>query len=298
MTRGSRLSIWIQRSRALLAAIVAALSLSACSESSSSIPGVVEVSVEGDDNVTSGVSSEAFEDGWAVKYSWYAVSLSGFEIRDTRGSVAGEASDSWVVELASGKFYALASLPNIPAQSWDRVSFTVRPPGSGSAPLGVSATDAQQMASAGVSVLVDGTATKSGATKHFRWGFSRSTQYDWCEATVGGKRVQGVVVAPGGVEAIDLIVHGEHLFYDDLQSHHAVLRFDPIAAADGDGDGEITLDELAAVKLVEVAVGTYGTGSAVGVNTLGDFITAQAQSVVHYRGNGGCVSTTMDPSGR
>lgn len=288
----------MHRSCEVLAAFVAALALFGCSQSDSSTPGVVEVAIQGDDHVTSGISSGAFADGWAVKYSWYAVSVADFRIADTRGGVGGEAAGSWVVELASGKYYSLASVVDVQAQPWDRVSFVVRPPASRSERFGLSEADAQQMAAAGVSVLVDGVASKSGLSKHFRWGFARWTQYNWCEATIGGKRVQGIVVAPGGDEIVDLIVHGEHLFYDDLQSHQAVLRFDPIAAADKNGDGEVTLDELDAVKLVEIAVGTYGTGSAVGINTLGDFVTAQAQSVVHYRSNGGCVSNTMDPSGR
>lgn len=284
--------------RERFAAIVLAASVAACSQSASSNPGELVLSIQGDDHVTQGISTEAFSDGWSVKYAWYAVSLADLRIGDTRGSVGGEAIGSWAVELASGGFYTLTTLRDVPAQPWERVAFTVRPPQSGAVPLGMPGTAVQQMASEGISVRVDGTASKSGVSKHFRWGFARSTQYDWCEATVGGKRVQGVVVAAGGVEDVDLIVHGEHLFYDDLQSHQAVLRFDPIAAADADGDGEITLDELSAVNLVEIPVGTYGTGSAVGINTLGDFVTAQAQSVVHYRGNGGCISTTLEPTGR
>ena len=57
-------------------------------------------------------------------------------------------------------------------------------------------------------------------------------------------------------------------------SQEAVVRFDNMAAADANSNGEVTLEELAQVKLVDVAEGTYGTGSASHVDDLGAFVQA------------------------
>ena len=71
------------------------------------------------------------------------------------------------------------------------------------------------------------------------------------------------------------------------------LRFDAIAAADrpGDGFGEITLEELSAVQL-STLVGAYDP-SGLPAATLGDFVTALAHTVGHFRGEGECTATAI-----
>ncbi len=59
-----------------------------------------------------------------------------------------------------------------------------------------------------------------------------------------------------------------------------------MAAADANDDGEVTLEELEAVPLVEIDEGTYGTGSASHVDDLGEFVRALTRTIGHYRGEG------------
>src|SRR5690606_14184262 len=114
----------------------------------------------------------------------------------------------------------------------------------------------------GYSVYVEGSFSKAGVTKSFRWGFATNTAYDDCSAELSGKVADGVVVPEGGVDAVELTIHGDHFFYDDLQSPDAALRADHLADADADGDGEITLEELAQVELAAIPAekGPFGVG--------------------------------------
>jgi hypothetical protein len=69
------------------------------------------------------------------------------------------------------------------------------------------------------------------------------------------------------------------------------LRFDEKAAADTDGDGEITLAELDAQTL---DVTRYNP-SPFTVSTLGAFVTSLARTVGHFRGEGECAISLLTP---
>jgi hypothetical protein len=98
----------------------------------------------------------------------------------------------------------------------------------------------------------------------------------------------GVVVRDDGASA-QLTIHGDHLFYDDLLSAEAKLRFDTLAAADADMDGELTLDELAAVPLSSIppALGPY-TAAGSNIDDLAAYVRAATLSLGHFNGEGHC----------
>ena len=66
-----------------------------------------------------------------------------------------------------------------------------------------------------------------------------------------------------------------------------------MATADSPADGEVTLEELADIKLVDIAEGSYGTGSASHVDDLGSFLQALTMTLGHYRGEGHCAATQL-----
>ena len=181
---------------------------------------------------------------------------------------------------------------DIPARAWSRVSYEISPDAAG-AELGGGATedDKALMASGGYSVYVEGEATKEAVKKSFAWGFGVPTLLNDCKGERDGRETEGVIVTNGGADMIELTIHGDHLFYDDLQAANAKLRFNALASADADNSGTITLEELASVKLVDLTEGTYGTGSAADVNNLRDFVTALSRTVGHFRGEGECFVT-------
>ena len=149
--------------------------------------------------------------------------------------------------------------------------------------------DATLMQDQGYSVYVEGTATKGAESFTFAWGFTDATGYADCVDVGGGQETSGIVVPDGAAVDVQLTIHGDHLFYDDLASEDALLRFDHMAAADADMDGVVTLDELDAVDLATIPTGegTYGVGAG-DVDTLGEFVRASTRTLGHFNGEGHC----------
>src|SRR5690606_8330805 len=125
----------------------------------------------------------------------------------------------------------VASFPDLPAKAYPNVSWAIAPATS-TTELGPGATDADRamMVEKGYSIWVSATSANGSVSRKIAWGFTTSTLYDRCKAEKEGREVDGVVVTNGGTDSVQLTIHGDHLFYDDLQSPDAKVRFDTIAA--------------------------------------------------------------------
>jgi hypothetical protein len=268
--------------------------LGACSSSTAVGQGQVDVVTYGEDYIEKEIPADQFEDGWSVKYTKFLVVITEFTAADDKGAVGGKVAGSKLFDMHAPGRKPVASLPGLEAKAYNRVSFSVVP-ATAATELGQGATEAdkQLMLAGGLSVYVAGSATKGAVTKSFEWGMKTATLYDRCKAEEGGKEVEGLVVATGATENVELTIHGDHFFYDDLQSPDAKLRFDNLAAADSDNDGKITLEELSKVQLAALpsANGPYGTGGAAGVNDLRAFVEGLSRTLGHFRGEGECVAT-------
>ncbi len=263
---------------------VGLLGIVACGRGS----GSLNVTTYGEDFIEKEIPASAFEDGWSVKFSRFLVTLGEVRIAAHGGEVAAESKGARVFDVHKPGPTTLERFSGLPASDWDAVSYAIAP--SASAEAGnASAEDVALMKQGGYSVYVQGVATKGTETKRFSWGFALDTLYEKCEHPDLG---EGVTVPDGGEETVQLTIHGDHLFFDDLQSPDAKMRFDALAAADKLGivgaDGEITLEELAQVDLTQLPLGQYGTGGASNVRNLRDFVTALVRTVGHYRGEGEC----------
>ena len=195
-----------------------------------------------------------------------------------------------VVDHVSPGVKEVAVFEGLAARSWDEVSFEIGPPSTDWSVLPSGSPDLDALVAHGTSVEVSFVATKNGITKKVDWTFDSATRFESCQGELNGQAREGAIVTAGGTDEVELTIHGDHLFYDDLASPTAVLRFDALAAADADADDLVTLAELDSVDLVDVADGTYGTGSVSDVNTLGDFVRHLARSLAHFRGEGECVA--------
>jgi hypothetical protein len=71
--------------------------------------------------------------------------------------------------------------------------------------------------------------------------FATATTYTACESLA--------VVEQGAAATIQLTIHGDHLFHDDLFAAEPNVTFETLAAADADADGEVTPAELAAFDI-------------------------------------------------
>jgi hypothetical protein len=272
-------------------AFVTALAV-ACSSSDDG-NGAVTFTTYGEDYIEHEIPASAVEDGWQIRYERFLVTFHDVAVADGDSAPAAKMVVSKLFNLKVAGDKKVVDFPSVPARAFDRVSYRIAPAVAATA-LGSGATesDKQLMVSNGYALYVEATATKGAISKTYRWGFALDTLYDRCKGEVGGKETDGTVVTNGGTDVIQLTIHGDHLYYDDLQANEAKVRFDNIAAADANDDGEITLEELAAVKLASFPVdgskGTYGTGSAAGINVLRAFVEALSRTIGHFRGEGEC----------
>ena len=247
-------------------------------------------------------ADEGIVDGWTVKYEKFLVVLGGVTVGNSGGTEAARMSGSKLFDMHVAGEKTVASF-DVPAKAWDAASFVIGPADDATV-LGEGATqeDLDAMKAGGYSLHVKGSAIKDGVTKAFDWSFQGKTLYRDCKAEVDGKEVHGVVVTQGGMDTAQLTIHGDHFFYDDLEAASAERRFDAIACADANGDGDVTLEELGQASLLPDANATdeacmnrpvYKPGSQP-VNDLRAFVTALSRTVGHYRGEGECISEKID----
>ncbi len=286
---------------ALTSVLAIAIAMAACSDTSDADgKGSVTFTTWGEDFIEKEIPAKAadgeviVEDGWTIRYGKFLLVLTDVAV--------GEPGKDPVAKMTTPKLYDMhapgqkpvVTFTDVPGKAYTHVSYAVAP-ATAVVEVGGGATEAdkQLMIQGGYSIYVEGTLTKDATTKSFAWGFTTNTLYDRCEAEVSGKKTEGVVVTNGGNDAVELTIHGDHFFYDDLQSPDAKVRVDAIANADADADGKITLEELAAVDLADpqkIAAGTYGTGSASHVNDLRAFVEALSRTLGHFRGEGECLA--------
>jgi hypothetical protein len=287
------------------AVLVAVGVLAACSDSSSSEDGAdgqgtVTFTTYGEDYIEKEIPATAVEDGWSIRYNRFLIVLADVHVGVDGKDPVAKLPVAKLFDMHSPGEKSVVTFPNLPGRPYDHVSYRVSPAPS-NVELGQGATDADKamMIQNGYSMYVEGSATKGALTKSFTWGFTTDTLYDKCKGELAGKETDGVVVTNGGTDSVQLTIHGDHLYYDDLQSPDAKVRFDSIAAADADNDGKVTLDELSKVQLADrtkITAGPYGTGSASGINDLRTFIEALSRTVGHFRGEGECLARAVAPT--
>ena len=234
------------------------------------------------------------EDGYTIRYTKFLVVISDLTMAEEGKAPAASLGTPKLFDMHAPGPKAVVAFTDLPGKAYPHVSYGIAP-ATAAVEVSAGATDADKelMVSNGYSMYVEGTVSKDAVTKSFAWGFTTNTLYERCKGEIAGKETDGVVVTNGGNDAVELTIHGDHLFYDDLQTPEAKVRVDNIARADADDDGKITLEELAAVQLADttkITAGTYGTGSAAGINDLRAFVEALSRTVGHYRGEGECLA--------
>lgn len=275
---------------ALLLSSLVALSLASCGDDTSAGQGSVSFSTWGEPFIEQGLPASEFADGYEVEFDRFLVSIGNIEVADAEGNVAARHEGFFLVNHVEPGVKDLVSFEGLEAGAYERVSFETSPAPRSATTLvgGVSEADAELMASGGYHVYAEGTLTGGGSSKRFAWGFGVPTKLDECEAELDGKRQRGALVPAGGSDSIELTIHGDHFFYDDLQASDAVLRGEALAQADADDDGMITLEELAAVRLVDLPAEQYGVGGVSSVDDLGAFVRFLSRTLGHFRGEGEC----------
>ncbi len=245
----------------------------------------------GEEYIEQGIPAAEFADGFSVRYDKFLIVLGGISVADDEGNVAASDDKFYVIDHVEPGVKEIVKFEGLEAKAYPKVSYIVAGAARDQMVLvgSVSEADADMMASNGYHVYVEGTLTDgTGAEKTFRWSYDVPTLLDDCEGELDGKETVGAVVTEGGDDVIELTVHGDHFFYDDLQAADAVVRGQAIFDADADMDGEITQAELSAVSLIDLPADQYGTGGVDGVNDLGAFVSFLSRTLGHFRGEGEC----------
>lgn len=274
--------------------------MAACSDADNG-KGTVSITTWGEEFIEEGLPSDAFpKDHWSIEYTKFLVVYHSVTIADDGGKIVAQLDHPLVFDMtkkATGKPKTLATF-QLEAKAWPNLSYQMGPitadakPGDLASDADVTLLETDQ-----ASVHVEGVATaQDGTRKTFNWSFSPATLFQGCHGEQDGKEVEGVLVTNGGNQNVELTVHGDHFFYDDIQSEESVPRFQALADADVDQDGEVTLTELDAVPLYTIPAdkGSYGTGALGNVNTLGDYQRTLSRTIGHYRGEGSCNSKEVN----
>ncbi|MFO0667587.1 MAG: hypothetical protein U0174_26785 [Polyangiaceae bacterium] len=274
-------------------ALVALLTVVACSSSSSDGEGTATFTTWGEEYIEREIPASTVADGWTIHYEKFLVNVGNVTVADANGNVAARMNGSKIFDHTKPGVKPVVRFANIAAKAWPRVSYEILPATATSDGSDVPPADKDWMVQGGYSIYVDATATKGTLTKKYRWGFKTHTLYDRCKGDLSGKETDGTVITNGGTDTMQLTIHGDHFYYDDLQAPEAKVRFDAIANADKDNDGIVTLDELATVKRAEIHTADipYGAGEEPNIVTLQDFVTALSRTIGHFRGEGECFAS-------
>jgi hypothetical protein len=253
-------------------------------------PGSVTFTVSPSPAVVNGVTTI---DGWNVTFERVLVAMG----RTTLGSGCvdyAEASYDRVLDVTKNGGQKLSIVHGLGECD---VRFRVGSP-STDAVLGDGVTEQEKAAlripvtdgyirAGGVSLAVQGAATRAGVTKRFRLLFRPRVRYARCAVPEDGGVAAGIELVGEVDKVFDIRIEAEALLRDDVDASTASLRFEPFASADKDGDGNVTLEELKQVPIATIRdagafeTGTYEfdddggvfrPGRSVPINTLGDYV--------------------------
>jgi hypothetical protein len=229
-------------------------------------PGSLVVTVSSDDQLRNGIEASATVDGWSIEYDRFLVNLG-------RASLDGDPCNAYsnpaYTRIFDMKTQGAQRVSLLYALGQCDFGFNIGNPNADSLlGAGVTEADATFMRTpgedpyagvSGVTIHVKGHASNGAEKKTFTWDFRKRAQYHTCKTSSGA----GIDMQGSAAATVDIRIRGGVLFADGL-GDDARLRFGVFADADtktGDGDGDVTLDELARVPIAAAGLDT-GDGGA------------------------------------
>lgn len=238
--------------------------------------GDLTVTLWGEEYIEQGLPSELFADGYAVTYTKFLIALSDVSAAEEGDAPAFTASAQAVWDVTKAGPVTIGS-KTVPAGEYSHTAYRISPSTSTAVSGNADDADLQRMKDEELSVYVAGTATNGGTTVSFAWGFNTDTMYDPCHSI-------GALTADGEA-TIQITIHGDHLLYDSAISEDPDLRFNDIALADADADGNVTEEELRAYNIAPLP--NYVVGS-LDIDNMYDFIAHMTSTLGHIDGEGHC----------
>jgi hypothetical protein len=239
-------------------------------------PGETLVTASANDAIQTGIPADQTVDGWAIQYQRFLVSIGNVQLDGDDCNEYSDASYTRILDLQAAPTQKISDHYALGHCSF---SFSLQNPGA-SAVLGanVSADDALFLRTpldgpltfvgrGGITVYVEGLATRGAESEHFAWPYRWQADYGDCGVPLEDAAEDTAPPSPdtplGGLDfsggqrqTVDLSFDGSALFRDSPDPAQASLRFEPFASADrdvGNADGEITLDELGSVLVTSIS---------------------------------------------
>lgn len=255
-------------------------------------PGRVYVSTE-----ASAASVEGFttDDGWKIRFDKLIVGLGNVQLA---GDDCNNYANAGYDRLFNFTLPGAQKLGEVYGLDGCEIRFRLRPPSDDSLlQNGVTSADREFMRELNIigdpaqlptegppprtAVYAVGTATRNAQIKYFEWKFiARYTLTDCANVVDGKKNTFLHLKAADDLRPI-LSFHAEDLFRDGI-SVDATRRFDALAAADADADGQVTLEELVELPAPMEAMDAMTSSSA----GWAGFMTEQLlPRMVQYDGN-------------
>ena len=222
----------------------------ACNNESTDM-GELNVSIYGEDFIEKGIDSELMSDGWSIDFERFLITLKDIRIGELKYASA-ELIDLSVNTSGLGQAVVSSALS---VGEYRNPSFTI------------------------ARIELSGSASKNNQSKTFNWHFDQETHYTDCETVVP--------IMKGRETKFEITIHADHFFYDSLVSEEPLLKFQALANADLDENGEISQAELATADIRD-----YDPGSTGNVDDLWTWLIAQSQTLAHVNGEGHCISHT------
>ena len=236
--------------------------------------GTWMVDTWGEEYIEEEIPAGDVDDGYTIVYDEFLIAMSGVALVDGNGDEVAVVDGQQVFDMTQAGPHVVGEA-DVPATHYDHVDMTLSP---ASGAVAGNATDDQvaYMNDNGLSISVTGSASLGGDTYAFAWDFDTDTHYG-CEPDL--------TIADGGEGSTQLTIHGDHLFYDDLEDPDAIVTFQVLADADADADGEISQAELV---VVDIASTGYGVGQYSEVTDLWAFVSHLTRTLAHIDGEGHC----------
>lgn len=198
------------------------------------------------------------EDGWEVRFERVITALGDIRLEDAEREGAkacnayGETRYDWLFDL---KVVGEEKVGLVFGLGDCQVRWRVRTPSSdGVLGLGATTSDRERLRELGsdaysederTAVQVIGAATRGGVEKRFEWLLRRGFELQRCPEDATLSATNELTFSADSEQTMRVEVRAEELFRAGPSDNESLL-FEPFAAADADGDGDLTLEELGA----------------------------------------------------
>jgi hypothetical protein len=269
--------------------LVLVSALAACGDNTE-LSGSITATAYGEEFIEEGIPADAFSDGWAVQFDKFLISIGDPKAKAGEGGLEVGDDNMYVVDLAQasgGAGYELATF-EAPAGDYDHYGYRIAPSADAIA-INAAPADVAAMAAAGYSIWLQGQATQGAVTKTLDWGFALKLGHSHCDADA---RIREEAVT------MQATIHADHFFYDDAVSPEPELAFQLIADSDANGDGAVTLAELASTDIrgeTRYQVGSKRDSKGDPIINLAQYLELQATTLGHINGEGHCEDLIIEP---